>query len=69
MRCVQWPLGYPHEARGRRPGEAWAPAELWDSAAGGRGGAPRETYWSRYYKENERRPEVVAPAPWAAAAT
>jgi hypothetical protein len=67
VRCVQWPLGYPHEARRRRPGEAWAPTELWDSA--GAAAAPRETYWSRYYKENARRPEVVAPAPWAAAAT
>jgi hypothetical protein len=66
VRYVQWPLGYPHEQR-RRSSLAglteWRPIELWDTAVGA-AGRQRNSYWSDFYRKNERRPEVVTPAPW-----
>lgn len=65
---MQWPLGYPQESRRRRSaadgGAAWGPVLLWDDEGGV--SAQRSSYWGDYYRQNERRPEVTAPAPWVA---
>ena len=67
VRYVQWPLGYPHESRRRRSiagGGGWEPCLLWDSQEGA--SAQRRTYWSDFYRDNERRPDITEPAPWVA---
>lgn len=63
VRYVQWPLGYPRDQRGRRDGGAgWEPLLLYDSEEGLT--AQRRAYWSDYYRQNQRTPHVVTPAPW-----
>ena len=69
-RFVQWPLGYPKEhARRRSFGSSteWEPLLLWDSEEGP--SPQKSSYWSDFYRTNERRPHVVTAAPWAAAST
>lgn len=70
IRFVQWPLGYPKEQRRRRHGgedgkngkNGWGPLLLWDKKNGV--SAARSTYWSEFYRANERRPHDVSPAPY-----
>lgn len=63
IRFVQWPLGYPKEQRRRRNGgDGWGPLLLWDKSTGSSNA--RSTYWSDYYKRNERRAHDVSPAPY-----
>jgi predicted phosphohydrolase len=60
-RFVQWPLGYPKEMRRRRNGgEGWGPCLLWDAKDGL--SEEKSTYWSDFYKQNERRAHLVTPA-------
>ena len=64
-RYVQWPLGYPREMRRRRDGgKGWKPLMLWDIQDGH--SAQRSSYWSDFYRNNERKPHIVTPAPYVA---
>lgn len=63
VRYVQWPLGYPRDqARRRDGGIGWSPLAVWDASEGQT--AQRRSYWSDFYRQNERKPNIVSPAPW-----
>lgn len=62
-RYVQWPLGYPKEHRRRRDGgRGWKPIKLWDIEDGH--SQQRSSYWSDFYRNNDRKPHIVSPAPY-----
>ena len=64
-RFVQWPLGYPKEMKRRRDGGAgWKPCLLWDIHEGV--SDRKSTYWSDFYRNNERKAHIVTPAPYSA---
>lgn len=64
-RFVQWPLGYPKEMRRRRDGGmGWKPCLLWDIYDGV--SDRKSTYWSDFYRNNERKAHIVTPAPYTA---
>lgn len=64
-RFVQWPLGYPKEMKRRRDGGmGWKPCLLWDIHSGV--SDRKSTYWSDFYRNNERKAHIVTPAPYTA---
>lgn len=64
-RYVQWPLGYPREhSRRRNGGDGWKPLILWDVKEGH--SPQKSTYWSDFYRANERKPHLINPAPYVA---
>jgi len=72
IRYIQWPLGYTREAdRQCAPVYSSSPLMFFDSALGaGSTGIPSDlastqTAWSRYYRANERTPNITDDlAPW-----
>ncbi|KAI8102062.1 hypothetical protein M9434_007121 [Picochlorum sp. BPE23] len=62
-RFVQWPLGYPKEMKRRRNGGlGWSPIMLWDTKDGH--SPQRSSYWSDFYRNNDRKAHIVTPAPY-----
>ena len=62
-RFVQWPLGYPKEMQRRRNGgQGWKPCLLWDVHEGE--STRRSSYWSDFYRNNERKAHITTPAPY-----